>query len=136
MKRDLKRNTKGKADVVDAHVGERLRIRRSLLGISQDKLADAIGLTFQQIQKYERGFNRISAGRLYRFSKILNVDVQYFYDGYEGAEPNKLSDDLPNDVLSKKETITLVRNYYALPEDMRPSMINFITNLSKGNCNA
>ena len=67
------RKTKGTPDSVDVHVGQRLRVRRSLLGMSQEKLAEAIGLTFQQIQKYERGVNRVSAGRLFQFSKILDV---------------------------------------------------------------
>ena len=78
------RKTKGTPDPVDVHVGQRLRVRRSLLGLSQEKLADSIGLTFQQIQKYERGMNRISAGRLYQFSKILDVPVAYFYDQFAG----------------------------------------------------
>lgn len=75
-----KKKTKGSADILDRHVGKRLRVRRALLGISQEKLADAIGLTFQQIQKYERGTNRISASRLYQFSQILDVPVTYFYE--------------------------------------------------------
>lgn len=69
------------ADEVDAHVGRRLRRRRSALGISQEQLGAALGLTFQQVQKYEKGQNRISAGRLYRIAGILSVPVQYFYDG-------------------------------------------------------
>ncbi|MDB2682632.1 helix-turn-helix domain-containing protein [Alphaproteobacteria bacterium] len=77
---DSKKKTKGKPDSVDVYVGKRLRVRRSLLGLSQEKLADAIGLTFQQVQKYERGVNRISAGRLYQFSKILSVPITYFYE--------------------------------------------------------
>ncbi|MGB4058217.1 MAG: helix-turn-helix transcriptional regulator, partial [Alphaproteobacteria bacterium] len=74
------KKTKGTPDPVDVHVGQRLRVRRSLLGMSQEKLADSIGLTFQQIQKYERGMNRISAGRLFQFSKVLSVPITYFYD--------------------------------------------------------
>ena len=66
-----KQKTKGVPDVVDKHVGKRLKIRRSLLGLSQEKLAEAAGITFQQIQKYEHGTNRISAGRLFKFSEIL-----------------------------------------------------------------
>src|SRR4051812_16255430 len=79
------RKTKGTPDPVDVHVGQRLRVRRSLMGLSQEKLAESIGLTFQQIQKYERGMNRISAGRLYQFSKILDVPVTYFYDQITGV---------------------------------------------------
>ncbi len=69
------------ADEVDAHVGRRLRRRRTALGVSQEQLGTALGLTFQQIQKYEKGQNRIGAGRLYRISNILSVPVQYFFDG-------------------------------------------------------
>ena len=69
------------ADEVDAHVGRRLRRRRTSLGISQEQLGAALGLTFQQIQKYEKGQNRIGAGRLYRLANILSVPVQYFFEG-------------------------------------------------------
>lgn len=69
------------ADDVDAFVGSRVRIRRMTLGISQEHLGTALGLTFQQVQKYEKGQNRIGAGRLYRISQILSVPVQFFYEG-------------------------------------------------------
>lgn len=69
------------ADEVDAHVGRRLRRRRTSLGISQEQLGSALGLTFQQVQKYEKGQNRIGAGRLYRIAGILSVPVQYFFEG-------------------------------------------------------
>ncbi len=69
------------ADEVDAHVGRRLRQRRIALGISQEQLGEELGLTFQQIQKYEKGQNRISAGRLYKLSLILSVSVGYFFEG-------------------------------------------------------
>lgn len=69
------------ADEVDAHVGRRLRRRRTALGISQEQLGRALGLTFQQIQKYEKGQNRIGAGRLYRIANVLSVQVQYFFEG-------------------------------------------------------
>ena len=69
------------ADEVDAHVGRRLRQRRIALGISQEQLGAELGLTFQQVQKYEKGQNRISAGRLYKLSVILSVSVEYFFEG-------------------------------------------------------
>jgi len=68
---------------VDGHVGQRLRMRRTLLGMSQEKLGEAIGLTFQQVQKYERGANRISAGTLYRLGQVLGVRVDYFFDEFD-----------------------------------------------------
>lgn len=79
---------------VDTHVGQRVRIRRTILGMSQEKLGEAIGLTFQQVQKYERGANRISAGTLYRLSQVLNIPVSYFFDGYEDSQSSENSDNL------------------------------------------
>lgn len=69
-----------KSHPVDVHVGTRLRQRRSLLGISQTKLGESVGLTFQQVQKYERGSNRVSSSRLFEFAQILDVPVSYFFD--------------------------------------------------------
>ena len=71
----------GHPNPIDVHVGSRVRLRRTLLGMSQEKLGEAIGLTFQQVQKYERGANRISASTLFRISKVLEVPVSYFFDG-------------------------------------------------------
>jgi transcriptional regulator with XRE-family HTH domain len=65
---------------VDLHVGSRIRLRRTLLGMSQERLGEAVGLTFQQVQKYERGSNRVSASRLYDLARVLNVPIQFFYD--------------------------------------------------------
>src|SRR5246127_5649896 len=70
----------GKPNPVDVHVGSRVRLRRTLLGMSQEKLGEAIGLTFQQVQKYERGANRIGASRLFDLSRVLDVPVEYFFD--------------------------------------------------------
>ena len=79
-----------RANPVDVHVGSRVRLRRMLLGMSQEKLGEHLGLTFQQIQKYEKGINRIGASRLYDLSKVLSVPVQFFYEelavaGVDGA---------------------------------------------------
>lgn len=75
-----------KANPVDVHVGTRVRMRRILLGMSQEKLGEMLGLTFQQVQKYEKGINRIGASRLYDISKVLDVSVQYFYDQAPGSD--------------------------------------------------
>ncbi len=104
---------------VDIYVGSRLRLRRSLLGLSQEKLADALGLTFQQVQKYERGSNRVSASRLYELSKILEVPVSFFFEELDSTTAgNKVaegqSDTWSVNLLEKKETIDLVRNYYKI----------------------
>ncbi|MEL6363596.1 MAG: helix-turn-helix domain-containing protein [Pseudomonadota bacterium] len=78
--------TKKSPNPVDHHVGARVRMRRMLLGVSQDKLGDALGLTFQQVQKYEKGANRIGASRLYDIARILDVPVQYFFDDLPGDD--------------------------------------------------
>jgi transcriptional regulator with XRE-family HTH domain len=77
-----------RANPIDAHVGTRVRMRRMLLGMSQEKLGEHLGLTFQQVQKYEKGVNRIGASRLFDLSQVLGVPVQYFYEGVAntGAE--------------------------------------------------
>jgi transcriptional regulator with XRE-family HTH domain len=80
---------KKQANAVDAHVGGRVRSRRALLGLSQERLGEMLGLTFQQIQKYERGANRISAGRLFELARILGVGVPYFYEGLTEDGPRR-----------------------------------------------
>ena len=105
---------------VDVHVGSRLRMRRTLLGLSQQKLGEKLNLTFQQIQKYERGANRIGASRLFELSRILDVKPAYFFeempesgtaDGAGLAEP---AEDFKHDFLGKRETLELVRAYYKI----------------------
>ena len=76
-----------KANPIDIQVGSRVRIRRMLIGMSQEKLGDHLGLTFQQVQKYEKGVNRIGAGRLFEISRILSVPIDFFYDGVGASEP-------------------------------------------------
>jgi transcriptional regulator with XRE-family HTH domain len=110
---------------VDIHVGSRVRLRRTLLGLSQEKLGEAVGLTFQQIQKYERGANRIGASRLFEFSRILDVPVSFFFDDMaerlqagEGQGAFALADQpqapLEPDPLTRRETLELVRAYYRI----------------------
>jgi transcriptional regulator with XRE-family HTH domain len=100
---------------IDVHVGRRLRQQRSYLGLSQEKLAQAVGLTFQQVQKYERGANRIAASRLYQFSKALSVPITYFYEGLENnlgfAEDNQMYRAHPVD---NAETRELLRAYHRI----------------------
>ncbi len=108
---------------VDIHVGSRVRLRRTLLGMSQEKLGNALGLTFQQVQKYERGTNRIGSSRLFLLSRILDVPVSFFFDdmspeiasgraGFaEAAQANFDQDDL-----AKRETLELVRAYYKITD--------------------
>ncbi len=92
---------------VEVHVGSRVRLRRTLLGMNQTQLGEALGVTFQQIQKNERGFNRIGASRLYQLSQILDVPVSFFFDELDDERTWS-----PNDILPKRETLELVRAYY------------------------
>src|SRR5512145_1807794 len=84
----------GKPNPIDVHVGSRVRLRRTLLGMSQEKLGEAIGLTFQQVQKYERGANRIGSSRLFDLARVLDVPVSYFFEdmapGVQDKTPSKL----------------------------------------------
>lgn len=91
---------------VDVYAGGRLRLRRTLLGMSQTDLASQVKLTFQQVQKYENGSNRISASRLYEFSKILQVPIQFFFDGF--------GEDTPQPEISR-ETMEFMKNYSSIP---------------------
>jgi len=80
-----------RANTIDVHVGSRVRFRRVLLGMSQEKLGEKIGLTFQQIQKYEKGINRIGASRLFDLAQVLGVPVQFFFDEAPAAEPSQFA---------------------------------------------
>lgn len=87
-KRGRPSTAEGLGHPVDVHVGKRIKTRRLVRGWTQDELAKAVDLSFQQVQKYERGSNRVSAGRLYELSKALNVPIQYFFDDYVDEDPN------------------------------------------------
>lgn len=116
----------GKPNPVDVHVGGRVRLRRTLLGLSQEKLGEAIGLTFQQVQKYERGANRIGASRLWDLSRVLDCPVAYFFeemeDDVQAASPRNLTERTTEpeqrdaDPMSKRETLELVRAYYKITD--------------------
>lgn len=120
----------GRPHPVDVHVGGRVRMRRTLLGMSQEKLGEAIGLTFQQVQKYERGTNRIGASRLYDLSKVLDVPVGFFFedltDYLAPGEKNGSAHDFSGlaeeqseyefDPMAKRETLELVRAYYKIKD--------------------
>lgn len=117
----------GTPNPVDIHVGGRVRQRRTLLGMSQESLGDSVGLTFQQIQKYERGANRIGASRLFEFSRLLDVPVSYFFEElpgdlrtHEGRMAAGLRDQdqdtLEPDPMARRETLELVRAYYRISD--------------------
>ncbi len=118
-----------KSHPVDVHVGARLRQRRTLLGMSQTKLGESVELTFQQIQKYERGSNRMGSSRLYEFAKVLDVPISYFFDempsnvmssqsvrgrGQKGRGARGAPPEQKVDPLIKRETLELVRAYYKI----------------------
>lgn len=130
---------------VDVHVGGRLRLRRTLLGISQEKLAESVNLTFQQIQKYERGANRMGASRLYELSNILDVNIAYFFDempqdvqSTKGTFAKGMSDQaqatLDADPLTRRETLELVRAYYKITNpSVRKRLYELIRSIGKAN---
>jgi transcriptional regulator with XRE-family HTH domain len=119
--------SKGFPNPIDVHVGARIRLRRTLLGISQEKLAEAMGLTFQQVQKYEKGTNRVSSSRLVDVANALDVEVPYFFEEMsatvQGQTPAMLMDvkNLPRpsdekNPMAKRETLELVRAYYRITD--------------------
>jgi transcriptional regulator with XRE-family HTH domain len=119
----------GKPNPIDVHVGARVRLRRTLLGMSQEKLGEEIGLTFQQVQKYERGANRVGASRLFDLSRVLDVPVSFFFDDMpvevqhqspvniiKGPVAGLAEEPTPYgaDQMTKRETLELVRAYYSI----------------------
>ncbi|MEL7029167.1 MAG: helix-turn-helix transcriptional regulator [Pseudomonadota bacterium] len=125
------------ANPIDLYVGKRLRQRRCLLGMTQQQLASAVGIKFQQIQKYESGANRISASRLWALAKALDAPVSYFFEGLSDAShPNGGMHAMggmassEGDVFSNKETIDLVRAYYDLDERPRRKLLDLAKAMS------
>lgn len=114
---------------IDVHVGSRIRLRRTLLGMSQERLGEALGLTFQQVQKYERGVNRVGASRLFDLSRVLDVPISFFFDDMPESLANtygvqtgrragiaELQDGFADDALNRRETLELVRAYYRITD--------------------
>jgi transcriptional regulator with XRE-family HTH domain len=109
---------------IDLHVGQRLRHRRWMLGLTQQELANTVGVKFQQIQKYESGINRMSASRLWDVANALGVSVAYFFEGLHTL-PNQANGTGPKpDVLEDKETLDLIRAYYTLGEAPRRCLLD------------
>jgi transcriptional regulator with XRE-family HTH domain len=134
---------------IDIHVGSRVRLRRTLLGMSQERLGDALGLTFQQVQKYERGVNRVGASRLFDISRVLDVPISYFFDDMpEGMSETPVSGPRGrmygmsetaqepfapgvDDQLNKRETLELVRAYYRITDPaVRKRMFDLMKSLA------
>ncbi|OUD09108.1 transcriptional regulator [Marivivens niveibacter] len=114
---------------VDVHVGKRIRHRRWMIGTTQQQLAEKVGIKFQQIQKYETGMNRVSASRLWDIAHALGVDISFFFEGLENAAA-QTEGDMPNDILSDKEALELLRSYYAIPEAQRRRLFDLARVLS------
>ncbi|HEV2264185.1 MAG TPA: helix-turn-helix transcriptional regulator [Stellaceae bacterium] len=147
--RRSRRSKSGHPNPIDVHVGARVRLRRTLLGMSQEKLGQAIGLTFQQVQKYERGTNRIGASRLHELAQVLDVPVAFFFadlnppDGTSlGAEaavkpPKGLSEPAAvfygNESIMRRETLELVRAYLRITD---PQLRRRVFELAKAIANA
>ncbi len=133
----------GVANPVDIHVGGRLRLRRTLLGLSQEKLGESVGLTFQQIQKYERGANRIGASRLFQFARVLQVPIGFFFEDlppelstpagqYAAGLAEQEQEFLTDDPLQKRETLELVRAYYRISDPaVRKQLFELAKSLSR-----
>src|SRR5690242_18082888 len=140
-----RRRKSDKPNPIDVHVGTRVRLRRTLLGMSQEKLCDALGLTIQQVQKYERGANRVGASRLYDLSRVLDVPVSYFFeemaqDVASAAEARLggMAEAAPSptyeaDPMMRRETLELVRAYYRIAD---PQVRRRLFDLTKAIANA
>ncbi len=113
---------------VDAHVGKRIRHRRWMVGMTQQQLAEKVGIKFQQIQKYETGMNRVSASRLFDISASLGVTISFFFEGLDEAKASNAP--VAGDILADKEALDLVRTYYAIPEEQRRRLFDLARVLS------
>jgi transcriptional regulator with XRE-family HTH domain len=133
-------------DPVDIHVGKRIKLRRTMLKISQDQLANEIGVTFQQVQKYESGHNRVSASRLFNIANFMTCPISYFFEDFEHGQRIHLNKPLnsgdinykqtltpnSNDPMLKTETLEVVRAYWKISNtELRMSIKELLTNLSK-----
>ncbi len=124
---------------VDIHVGNRMRLRRMLVGMSQEKLGEMMGLTFQQIQKYEKGVNRIGASRLYKLSQVLSVPIQFFYDELAMAQRGPANPGFGEpeteafiaDFLNTREGLELNRHFVRIDDPkVRRSIVELVRSLS------
>ncbi len=138
---DNKQKNNSSTSSLDSYIGDRIRTRRIMLGLSQEKLAESLGITFQQIQKYERGVNRVSASQLYRISGVLDTPISYFFEGiptnHHSGLISGVAESLPFDTyqtkfLTKKETFTLLKAYYDIePPTIRRKILELISCLAQ-----
>ncbi len=120
---------------VDLHIGQRVRHRRWLLGMTQQQLALAVGIRFQQIQKYESGANRISASRLWDLARALDMPVSFFFEGLTPVKDGEVVEHAGDGVMQNKETMDLIRAYYGLEEGPRRRLLDLAKALSASNNN-
>ncbi len=131
------RKKKGGPDPVDVHVGSRVRLRRMMLGMSQEAVGRALDLTFQQVQKYERGTNRIGAGRLKQLAELLSVPVQYFYDEYDSAPvvagfAESDDGDAFDELLRSPEGVQLCRHFSEIKDaKVRKKVLELVRSISE-----
>lgn len=146
------RGSSNEANPIDKHVGSRIKLRRSILGVSQEQLAKMLGITFQQVQKYENGVNRVGASRLYDIGKVLDVSVDFFFcdidKSVEEQSPRMLTLNVPAkenvlcvhedmaemdvDPMKRQETLELVNAYYAITDrDLARRMLDLIVQLAE-----
>ena len=114
-------HVKRRSQPIDQHVGRRMKERRVALGISQTALADRLGITFQQVQKYESGTNRMSAARIYTVSIALGCEISYLFEGITGKQPKPMFDQAPD-----KGTLETVRMLMRMPAEARHSLNRFL----------
>lgn len=126
---------KGGPNAVDVHVGSRVRLRRNMLGLSQEKLGEALGITFQQVQKYERGTNRISASRLLEIARVLDVPVTFFFDKVDPVRAPVVTERMTksdSDLSQRPETVELVTAISKIPDErVRQRLIDLIRTILK-----
>ncbi len=115
---------------VDVHVGKRIRHRRWMVGMTQQQLAEKVGIKFQQIQKYETGMNRVSASRLWDIAEAVDVSISFFFEGIEADAVVGSSSMIPGDIMADKEALELVRSYYSIPENQRRRLFELARVLS------
>ena len=120
---------------IDLHLGKRLRRRRRLLGLTQQQLAGAVGVRFQQIQKYECAANRMSAARIWQLAQVLEVPVAYFYEGF-GMLRDGRREEAQREVYARKETRDLIRAYYSLSERPRRRLLDLARSLNGADAEA
>jgi transcriptional regulator with XRE-family HTH domain len=125
------------ANKIDVHVGKRLRLRRSILGLSQEELAKTLGITFQQVQKYEKGINRVSSSRLFDVANALGVDVKFFFDEYDnengmlGLAEEKAEFEHEKNEVTNREIMSLVKAYSSIKSaETRKKAIDLIKSLA------